>query len=139
MILLYHDNVYSESKTRLTPLSELNGTDLFQVESKSSKDALCHVWLIMGQWTRLLNFVVIEFSQFPYFGFPLKRDVGLLWTNSNPIHPKCFVPFFVEIGRVVLYKTFVNIYIFSISLFVPLRSRAWPLIWTNLNPIHQEC
>ena len=43
MILLYHDNVYSERKKTLTPLLELNGTDLFQIESKSSKDALCLV------------------------------------------------------------------------------------------------
>ena len=128
MILLYHDNVYSERKKTLTPLSELNGTDLFQVESQSSKDALCQVWLIMAPWPwrrRFLNFVKsLNFRNFVILVSHWKET----WSFFE--HPKCFVPFFCWNWPSGSGLYFCQ-YIFSILLFVPLRSPWFEQTWIS--------
>ena len=68
-----------------------------KLESPSSKDALCQVWLKLDQWfwrRRFLNFVNV-FS--PFRNHPLEKGRGSSFKG-------CFVPSLVEIGPAVLEK-----------------------------------
>ena len=62
---------------------------LNKLESPSSKDALCQVWLKLAQWfwrRRFLNLVNV-FSLFRNY-LPLEKDGAFIWRNLNPLHPR---------------------------------------------------
>ena len=61
---------------------------LNKLESPSSKDALCQVWLKLAQWfwrRGLFNFVSV-YSLFSNY-LPMKRAGPFFSTNMNPLHP----------------------------------------------------
>ena len=106
---------------------------MFNIESPSSKDALCKVGLKLVQWlTRFLNFA---FSLVSLLG---KGCDLLLEQTRIPINQGCFVSSLVDISQVVLEKFFFLILSFFFRYFVIISSwrKMWPFFWTNLNPYH---
>ena len=87
------------------------------------------------------NFFLILSIYFRYFFIisPWKRVGPFIWTNLNPLHPRCIAPSLVEIGSVVLEKinfTFCQ-FIFAISLLSSLGKRLGPSfeqIWIPITP-----
>ena len=85
----------------LSPFEKGGAHHLNKLESPSTKDALCQVWLKMVQcfWRRrFLNFINV-FSEFRNY-LPWKRAGSFIWNNTQG----CFVPSLIEIGPVVLEK-----------------------------------
>ena len=76
---------------------------LNKVESSSSKEALCQVWLKLAFWRRRFFKFVKVFSIFCNC-LPLKKMGPFIWTTWALIIQECFVPNLVEIGSLVLEK-----------------------------------
>ena len=116
-------NVFSLFRNYL-PLEEGRTHHLNKFESPLPKDALCQVWLKLAQW--IWNWLSGSGEDFlissMYFRYliiisPWKKEGPFFSTNLNTLHPRCFVPGFVEIGRVVLEKKIFKFHqgIFNIS------------------------
>ena len=108
-------------------------------EFPSSKYYYCQIWLKLDQWYWKEYFLKFSMDLY-YFKIisPLRRAWPFIWTNFNLLHPKCFVPSFVEIGPVVLEKKIFKScqFIFIISKIISPLGRAWPFIWPNLNSLY---
>ena len=79
-------NVFSLFRNYL-PFEKGRSLHLNKFKSPSPNDAWCQVWLKLAQqfWRRIfLNFLNV-FSLFHIY-LPLKKDIGLNWTNLNPHH-----------------------------------------------------
>ena len=86
MIWFYH-NVDYERKWILSPLWELNSPYVFQGESQSPKDALCHVWLKLDQrlWRKRFHISSIYFRYFCFIDHisPWERARPFIWKKNN--------------------------------------------------------
>ena len=79
-----------------------------KLDTSAAKDAQCQVWLKFAQ----CYFVIIS---------PWKRTGFFIRTNLNPLHPSMLCASFVEIGPVVLEKTFN----FRQCIFVNDLCKVW--------------
>ena len=72
------------------PLEKGRGLHLKKLESPSSKDALCQVWIKLAQWfwRRFLNFVNV-FSLFPNY-LPLEKGGALHLKKLESPSPRMF-------------------------------------------------
>ena len=133
VFLLFHNYMY-------LPLKKDVAHHLNKLDSPSSKDALCQVWLKIAQWfwRRFLNFVNVFLLFHNYMYLPLEKDVALHLNKLDSPSPQgSFVSSLVEIGTVVLKKK-LSMYFSYFILNSPWK-RVWPFIWTNLNPLHPRC
>ena len=71
---------------------------------------ICFVPSLVDIDSEVLEKKMFEISSmyFRYFVIisPWKRTGPFIWTNLNPLHPRCFVPSLVENGLVILEKNF---------------------------------
>ena len=92
---------------------------LNKLESPSSKNALCQVWLKLAQWfwrRRFLNFINV-FSLFHNY-LPFENGVALIWTKLNILHPRLLcVKFCCKLAQLFWRRRFFNFRqcIFTIS------------------------
>ena len=110
-----------------------------KLESPSSKDALCQVWLILAQWFWRRGFFNLSiYSLYFVIISPWKRVGPFIWTNLNPLHPRIIYAMFSwnwpsGYGE----EDFLNLSMyFHNSVIISTWKRAWPFIWSNLNPLH---
>ena len=97
---------------------------LNKLESPSSNDALCQVWLKLAQLSREEDFFNLSmyFRNFVIIS-PWKRRGPSFVNTRIPFTQGCFVACLVEIGSVVLEKKIFKICqcIFAICNYIPLE------------------
>ena len=114
---MYH-NVGQDRKKTLSPLWESNSPYLVWVESPSTGDDLCQIWLKSAKWfwrKVFLNFVNVFFSLLilPPIGKGQDHSFEHIWIS---IHLKVFYANLVEIDPVILEYFFIN-FVNVFSLF----------------------
>ena len=81
-------NVFSQFCNNV-PLVYGRAFHMNKLESPSSKDDLCKVWLTLAQWFRRIIFfkLSMHFCKFVIIS-PGKKDGPYIWTNFSPLHPR---------------------------------------------------
>ena len=130
--------VHPKAHTRPSAVKErIISLYLNKHESLSSKDALCHVWLILTQrfWRKRFLNIFKTFLLFHYY-LPLKEL--FIWTNLISLYTMMLCAKFGWNWPSRSGEEDFKIFWIEIYYFVTISpwSRAWPFIWTNLNPLY---
>ena len=86
----YHNGNWEKKKNDYLLYKNWMVLHLNKLESPSTKNALCEVWLKLAQWLWGRRFFLISSMYFCYLEIisPWKRAGQFIWTNLTPLHPR---------------------------------------------------
>ena len=108
---------------------------LNKLESRSSKDDFCQVWLKLAQWfwrTNFFNFVNV-FSLFLCY-LPLEKSGPFIWTNLNPLHLSMLCAKFDWKWPSGFGEDFLNLSMYFCYIVIISPWKGWALSYE-----HQGC